>query len=96
MRLPSSTPANIRKPHTTAAPPARLRQVVQGGGSVGSAMPVPKEMVGPKKHRSEILHAESKSKLWAAPTRKPPTQEDLERIGADAIQAYIGKLFAVK
>ena len=93
MRLPSSAPTNIRKPQATEAAP-RLRQVPQGGGSVGTAMPVPKDMVGPKKHRSEVLHAEAKSKLWAAPTRKPPTTDELQQIGSKAIEDYISRFYA--
>lgn len=57
-------------------------------------MELPKQMVGPKKNRGDVLHAESKSKLWAPKARPPPTSEDLQKIGSLAIEEYIRKFYA--
>lgn len=92
MRPPAATPSNIRKPTATIAQRHALHEPARAGGLL--QMELPKEMVGPKKHRGDVIHAESKSKLWAAPARKAPTKEDLEKIGADAIQAYLDKMYA--
>jgi len=92
MRPPAASPSNIRKPTAFAV----QRHVVHQPGLAGGLLQfeLPKDMVGPKKHRGDVLHSESKSKVWAPPARKPVTKEDLEKIGADAIQAYISKMYA--
>jgi len=94
MRLPAACPTNLHKPETSAPAP-RLRQVSAPGGSVGCAtIEAPKNPVGPKKHRTEVLHAEAKSKLWSAPVRPAPTEEQLKKIGEDAIAAFVAKHWA--
>jgi hypothetical protein len=95
MRPPAASPTNLRKPEVTA-PAQRLRQV---GGPPRSSIDsftweIPKIQAGPKKHRKEVLHAESKSKLWAAPVRPAPTEDQLRKIGEDAIAAFVAKNWA--
>jgi len=93
MRIPCANAPNIRKP---AVHSVQRHSSQQQGASVGPAtLPQPKDMVGPKKHAHQVLHADSKSKLWSQPPRKAPTAEELEKIGSDAISKYIATLYAI-
>lgn len=92
MPVPLASPANIRKPQVLV--PAQRHAIHQPGASVGLAkIETPKDMVGPKRHRNEVLRADQKSKLWSAPQRPAPTEAELEKVGADAIAAFIAKLY---
>ncbi len=92
MRPPAVAPSNIRKPEASSAHRHALNHPPIAGGLL--QFELPKEMVGPKKHRGDVLHAESKSKLWAPPARKAPTSDDLQKIGSQAIEEYIRKFYA--
>jgi len=92
MPVPLASPANIRKPESVR--PVQRHAIHQPGASVGLAkMETPKDMMGPKRHRNEVLRADQKSKLWSAPKRPPPTEAELQKVGADAIAAFINRLY---
>lgn len=95
MRAPMNMPTNIRKPECSSG--VQKHTTTNNGMTVGLAQQEePKEKVGfqAKKRRSEVLHAENKSKLWTAKARPPPTQEELQKIGAEAVAAYLSKMWA--